>query len=435
MNLWTQNTPDRFWLCRPDPPAELWQAAIEEALPVLGLSPRPQNVEALLAATLGEGQFGPHPWRLGPARKLYYEIKPFLPLQLRNGIKTALSQTRPAGFCLHWPVEDRYARFQWETLRQLLLLSGRQRIAYRGLWPAGRRFALVLTHDIETAGGQAYAAAVAGMEEKLGFRSSFNFVPERYHPDLGLMNELRARGFEVGVHGLKHDGKLYASRRRFEKRAKRINHYLHEFQAVGFRSPLMHRNPYWLQSLEIEYDLSFFDTDPYEPMPGGVMSLWPYFLGKFVELPYTLTQDSTLSTGLGEKTAHIWLEKLSYIRQMHGMALVNTHPDYLIEPATRSLYQSLLEALCERREEFWHALPRETAGWWRSRAEGEPEVAPLQQATLKGKMLHVEGWGPVPGGPWNERGEENDGNDGRKDGRRREGVPSRIGKYLRMLDW
>ena len=35
-----------------------------------------------------------------------------------------------------------------------------------------------------------------------------------------------------------------------------------------------------MQALEIEYDLSFFDTDPCEPIPGGTMSIWP-FLHKY----------------------------------------------------------------------------------------------------------------------------------------------------------
>ena len=45
-----------------------------------------------------------------------------------------------------------------------------------------------------------------------------------------------------------------------------------------------------MRHLEIEYDLSFFDTDPFEPIPGGTMSIWPFFIGHFVELPYTLAR-------------------------------------------------------------------------------------------------------------------------------------------------
>ncbi len=60
-----------------------------------------------------------------------------------------------------------------------------------------------------------------------------------------------------------------------------------------------------MQALEVEYDLSFFDTDPYEPIPGGGMSIWLYWIGRFIELPYTLAQDSTLAIVLGEETPRL----------------------------------------------------------------------------------------------------------------------------------
>jgi predicted deacetylase len=43
------------------------------------------------------------------------------------------------------------------------------------------------------------------LEEEMGFRSSFNFVPERYKVSPELRDCLVKKGFEVGVHGLKHD--------------------------------------------------------------------------------------------------------------------------------------------------------------------------------------------------------------------------------------
>jgi peptidoglycan/xylan/chitin deacetylase (PgdA/CDA1 family) len=269
---------------------------------------------------------------------------------------------------LRWPVEDRYVRFQWEIAHQVLIAIGQPSLSFQPFWPQGRRYAFVLTHDIETAEGQTFARAVADLEERLGFRSSFNFVPERYDVDIQLMHELRERGFEIGVHGLKHDGKLFSSRSEFMNRCRRINHYLKEFHAVGFRAPFMHRNPEWMQALEVEYDLSFFDTDPYEPMPGGVMSIWPFTIGHFIELPYTLPQDSTLGILLGEKTSRLWLEKLDFIEQYHGLALTLSHPDYLKEESVRRIYVEFLEAV-RQREGYWHALPCEVARWWRFRAD------------------------------------------------------------------
>lgn len=71
-------------------------------------------------------------------------------------------------------------------------------------WPEGKRFALVLTHDVETAEGQEKCTRLAMLEEKLGFRSSFNFVAEEYNVSPVLRSYLAERGFEIGVHGLFH---------------------------------------------------------------------------------------------------------------------------------------------------------------------------------------------------------------------------------------
>jgi hypothetical protein len=127
-----------------------------------------------------------------------------------------------------------------------------------------------------------------------------------------------------------------------------------------------------MQSLAVEYDTSFFDTDPYEVMPGGTMSIWPFFLGHFVELPYTLVQDHTLLVILGERTPALWLQKADFIARSQGMVLVNSHPDYLRKPAHLAVYEQFLGALTGR-SDLWQALPREVARWWRDRADAQAQ--------------------------------------------------------------
>lgn len=355
--------------------------AVARSVHVLDLPRPPQptergtfDLDAILFQTLGEGQFGPDRWRLSPARRAYYTLKPFLPRAVTRMLRRLSSRPMQTRSQLGWPIEDRYARFQWEVARQLLAMMGKPSLSFRYFWPRGRAFALVLTHDVETAQGQSYVRAVADLEERLGFRSSFNFVPERYAVDGGLLAELRERGFEVGVHGLKHDGKLFRSHAVWTRRVARINSHLRAFGAGGFRTPLTHRQPEWMQDLEIDYDLSFFDTDPYEPMPGGTMSIWPFQLGHFLELPYTLAQDYTLTSVLGEESPRLWLEKVDLIRKYHGMALLNSHPDYLREERTRAVYVDFLGAM-RRRGGYWHALPGEVAQWWRARSRGSAATA------------------------------------------------------------
>ena len=45
-------------------------------------------------------------------------------------------------------------------------------------WPDGKRFAFVLTHDVEGQRGLDRVRQLTELEMEFGFRSSFNFIPE-----------------------------------------------------------------------------------------------------------------------------------------------------------------------------------------------------------------------------------------------------------------
>jgi hypothetical protein len=152
----------------------------------------------------------------------------------------------------------------------------------------------------------------------------------------------------------------------FHRRVPGINAALASFGAVGFRAPMVHRNLAWLQSLDIQYDASCFDADPFQAMPGGVGGVWPFVVGRFVELPYTLPQDHTLFIVLGERDGRIWRQKLRYLAQLRGMALGITHPDYLDSALRLDVYRRFL-ADAREMPGAWHALPRDVAAWWRAR--------------------------------------------------------------------
>ncbi|MBJ7612571.1 MAG: hypothetical protein DLM67_07645 [Candidatus Nephthysia bennettiae] len=392
-DLYLANHPSRFWRLRlsDEPSAEDWEDAARDAAGVLppSVSEGAARLDGMLARTLGEEQFGAGHWRLGSERRLYYRLKPLLPRAIIAGMRRVHRRTVDrTDSDLGWPVEDRYARFLWATAGRLLERAQVREAPFLFFWPHGNPMAFVLTHDIETAEGQSFVPAVAQLEEELGFRSSFNFVAERYPLDGGLIRDLRARGFEVGVHGLKHDGRLFSSRGEFERRAAAINRHLHALEAVGFRSPLTHRNPQWMQSLDVEYDLSFFDTDPYEPIPGGTMCIWPFVMGRFLELPYTLPQDFTLTEVVGERSPKLWLQKMDFLASYFGMALVNTHPDYLQDASRMRLYRDFLEEV-RARGGCWHALPRDVARWWRRRAAAN-NITSLPEA-VEGIVHREEG--------------------------------------------
>jgi hypothetical protein len=246
---------------------------------------------------------------------------------------------------------------------------------WRG-WPDGKRFALVLTHDVETEQGQEKCCDLAKLEMQLGFRSSFNFVPRRYAVSAQLRKYLAWNGFEVGVHGLYHDGNYFRSRNTFTQRAILINQYLKEWGAVGFRAPCMYHNLDWIHDLDIEYDASTFDTDPFEPQPDGVGTIFPFRVNGnstrpgYVEIPYTLPQDFTLFILMREKSIDIWKRKLDWIAERGGMALMNTHPDYMTFDGTTPrydeypvrLYRDFLEHVkSQYTGQYWNVTPRDMA--------------------------------------------------------------------------
>lgn len=399
--------------------------------------------------------------------RFYYSIKPLLPWSIRIRIRRWFVSRKRRHVGAVWPICPG---------------SEKPPEGWSG-WPDGKAFAFVLTHDVEGPEGLGKVRHLAELEMSLGFRSCFNFIPEGpYRVPKELRDWLTSHSFEVGVHDLKHDGLLFRSRQDFARHASRINAHLQDWGATGFRAGFMLHQLEWLHDLNIQYDCSTFDTDPFEPQPHGQNTIFPFWVSQkqkpvsgeqkeqhadsirqkaesgnqkqnradtgwrsmedvshpekhtqnagglgsefplsafrvsdyekpadlssplalhpsrlprgYVELPYTLPQDSTLFLLLRERTPEIWLRKLDWVAQHGGLALVNVHPDYVRfdgEPASprnypvehyaallrhvRSFVQSsglnapspsvsqlsTLSVSASEKSSFWHALPREVA--------------------------------------------------------------------------
>jgi hypothetical protein len=219
------------------------------------------------------------------------------------------------------------------------------------------------------------------MERKLGFRSGVFFVAERYPIPDDLRDYITSHDCEVGIHGLKHDGRLYRSDAEFQSRAIQIRRYLTQWKAVGFRSPAMHHRLDWLGRLGTEYDCSTFDVDPFEPQPDGMKTIFPFWVpgtgdnSGYVELPYTIPQDFTVFILLRQRGIDLWIRKLDWIAERGGMALLITHPDYMDFEGGRPsgcpvypihYYTNFLEYIQTKYAgQYWHILPRDIASFWK----------------------------------------------------------------------
>lgn len=329
----------------------------------------PFDPDVCIRNLLHERYLGPAGQSLRPSRRLYYRLRPAMPRGLQIRLRRAFTRhQRRSGFP-GWPADSTLGDFEALVIGLLQRVLGAMPPEIHA-WPGGSEWALVLTHDVERAPGYAFVRGLARREAELGFRSAFFFVPERdYRVEEPLVEELRAAGFEVGLHGLRHDGADIATGTLAE-RLPAMRRYAEAWGATGFRSPATHRSVTTIPALGFDYDSSYSDTAPYEPQPGGTCALLPYFLEETVELPITMPMDHTLFEILREADAARWIQKAQWIRERGGMALLLTHPDYLLEPRVMRAYEEFL-AWVSRDSSCWHALPSDVSAWWRARAATE----------------------------------------------------------------
>jgi hypothetical protein len=362
-------------------PGERWQAAE----PVTDLQGR--DVSALCRSTGGgvalpfdpnevvrsfwaeryQGGGGEPSARLRPlALATYYRLRPLLPRRLQIALRRVYARVQARSRFPAWPLEESLHGLVELVLGLAADVAG-EAVPWIAPWPGGRAWALVLTHDVETARGLELMPALREVEERRGYVSSWNFVPRRYDVPADVVTDLIGSGCEVGVHGLYHDGRDLESARTLAERLPEMQRYARAWGAVGFRSPATQRDWDLISTLPFEYDSSYPDSDPFEPQNGGCCSWWPFPVGDLVELPITLPQDHTLFVILRRRDAGGWLDKAEALRQRGGMALLITHPDYVRLGPVVEAYDSLLARYADD-PTTWRALPRDVARWWRRRA-------------------------------------------------------------------
>src|SRR4030067_1485141 len=117
--------------------------------------------------------------------RLYYAIKPFLRRQTQISFRRYIAKRKQRLCSDIWPIDEKAGDRSKDWKK----------------WPGGKQFAFILTHDVESLRGLAKCVSLMEIEKIMGFRSSFNFVPEDYDVPSELRALLETSGFEVGVHG------------------------------------------------------------------------------------------------------------------------------------------------------------------------------------------------------------------------------------------
>jgi len=302
-----------------------------------------------------------------PRMDFYYAVKRLIPRPIRHKLnRLAVGLRSPMAFPA-WPYEVTLLSLRCAWLQSAMDKLRREDGQHIGFWPDSYTCCIVLTHDVESRAGLSRMVKMAEVERKYGFRSAWNIPLGQFRVDWAELETMRREGFEFGAHGLAHDGRLFRSDKDFRVLGPEVERLARAHGLRGFRSPSTLRRADLLRTMDFDFDSSFADTDPYEPQPGGSCSIFPFFLGKLVELPYTLPQDHTLMNLIGRQSSPIWIEKAKWISSIGGLILTLTHPDYSSTSPALHEYEELLKYL-RHTDGAWHALPSEVANWWRKRS-------------------------------------------------------------------
>lgn len=285
----------------------------------------------------------------------------YIPFQIRDSFVSLLSLFRPKP-----SVSSRRRNFPIDDLADRLDPTTEEK---REFWQ--KDFGVIMTHDVDTREGYENGLSkFVEMEKQEDIVSTFNIIPNSplYDLDSDLVTDLVRDGFDIGMHGLHHDGKfafLSEDEQRTRiygaaKRAKELN-----LASIGYRAPWLHRTKKMVQYLTeagFEWDSSFPDTD--DSTPGyavtGSRTVFPFYplyrdgeiwkQSPMLEIPVSMPQDWALLYyyKLSEESIlRVWKKKMEYIKSKGGVAGFIIHPDQedFGHPKYHKAYQTLLKII------------------------------------------------------------------------------------------
>ena len=237
----------------------------------------------------------------------------------------------------------------------------------------GKKYACVVTHDIDTSQGLRRAHLLKKIEERYDVPSAWYIPSDHFRLDIQTIRGLANHG-EIGSHDTKHDGKLAQLSQ--EKLVRRLSESRQALSKAancsieGFRAPLLQHSFKIIDALQAagySYDSSIPTWEPKHPStmsPHGIGTVYPIMLKDVMELPVTLPQDHQMIHVLGmnpKETVKTWINFMSIIRETGGLCVFLIHPDYeLALSKNLTVYEELLNFI-KADHDAWTTLPKSIA--------------------------------------------------------------------------
>ncbi|MBN2228032.1 MAG: DUF2334 domain-containing protein [Candidatus Thorarchaeota archaeon] len=285
----------------------------------------------------------------------------YIPYQIRNSFVSLLSLLRPKA-----TTDLKRRKFPIDDLADELDPTTAEK---REFWE--KEFGVIITHDVDTKEGYRFGLSkFVEMEQEMDMVSTFNIVPDsfEYKIDPDFIASLVHDGFDIGMHGLHHDGKFAflteeEQRERISRAAECAKNL--KLPSIGYRAPWLHRTKRMVQYLTetgYDWDSSFPDTD--DSTIGyastGSRTIFPFYplyrkeggwiQSSLVEIPVSMPQDWTLLYyyKLSEESIlRVWKKKMEYIKSRGGLAGFILHPDQedFGHPKHHRAYKALLKII------------------------------------------------------------------------------------------
>lgn len=235
----------------------------------------------------------------------------------------------------------------------------------------GKKYACIMTHDIETSNGLLKAEGIKKLEQKYNVPSAWYIPSKHYRLNTEIIKELVNHG-EIGAHGTRHDKELVKLPE--QKLVKSLGEAKETLEknincsVDGFRAPLLQHSPSLLQGLReagYSYDTSIPTWEPKHPRtmcPHGLGTTYPMFFDDLIEIPVSVTQDHQLLYVLGlepKQAIAKWLSIMSVIKELGGVCVLLSHPEYrLFDKSEIGLYEKLLNEIVSD-EQSWITTPKQ----------------------------------------------------------------------------
>jgi peptidoglycan/xylan/chitin deacetylase (PgdA/CDA1 family) len=257
------------------------------------------------------------------------------------------------------------------------------------MWPDGHRAAVAFTFDFDaeevwigedpenanrpgilsqgTYGAKVAVPLVLDLLDRVGVRSSF-FIPGRVaerHP--ARVEEVVARGHEIGHHGYTHTSPTKLSAADEERELLKGREILESFGAEvrGYRSPSWDFSPATLALLEqhgFAYSSNLMDDiRPYRHEGSPVVEVPIQWI--LDDAPHFWFDPASWTKKIStvEEVRSIWEHEVLGIRELGGAAIVTCHPQIIARPGRLAFFEEFLRFVLGH-DDVWVATTGEIAG-------------------------------------------------------------------------